>query len=199
MGDFGNLSNLRFALLAIGLFAAAFVGISWASKGFPVMAMRAAPMKPDARLPTFEQSVQQGQRKDWEQSKTSQGDNDPGRNQMRQTAIQAANAYALSPCDKTIKAAFVVATATYIKAMTGKMGCFGFVCTGSDKAEKGAEAFSTPMDKRVREAIQAAFDAGGVTKSDFPTGTQLWVVSIAQSDGDPASPCAVGKQAEKAR
>ena len=133
MGDFGNLSNLRFALLAIGLFAAAFVGISWASKGFPVMAMRAAPMKPDARLPTFEQSVQQGQRKDWEQSKTSQGDNDPGRNQMRQTAIQA------------------------------------------------------------------AFDAGGVTKSDFPTGTQLWVASIAQSDGDSASPCAVGRQAEKMR
>ena len=73
------MSTLRFALLAVALFTTAFIGISWANKGFPVMAMRVAPLKPDARLPTFEQSVKQGLRKDWENSKTSQGDGDPKR------------------------------------------------------------------------------------------------------------------------
>ena len=54
------MSNLRFVLAAAALFGLAFIGMSWASKGFPVMAVRAVPMKPDARVPTFEQSVKQG-------------------------------------------------------------------------------------------------------------------------------------------
>lgn len=147
------------------------------------MALRATPLKPDARLPTFQDSVKQSVRKDWENSKTSQGDADAGRNQLRLTAIQAANAYALSPCDKAIKAAFIVAASTYIRAMTGKA------------VEEGT--FSTPMDMRVREAIEAAFDAGGVTKDDFPAGTRIWAAAIARSQGDAASPCAAGRQAER--
>ena len=63
------MSTIRFTLIAIGLFALTFAGISWASKGFPVMAMRAEPMKPDARIATFEQSVKKSVRKDWENSK----------------------------------------------------------------------------------------------------------------------------------
>ena len=127
------MSNLRFVMITAAAFGFAFVGISWVSKGFPVMALRAVPMQPDARLPTFEQSVKQGLHKDWENSKTSQGDNDAGRNQLRMTAIQAANAYALSPCDKAIKAAFVVAASTYMRTMTG--------------SESNAKAFSTAHDK----------------------------------------------------
>jgi hypothetical protein len=174
------MSNLRFVLAAAALFGLAFIGMSWASKGFPVMAMRAVPMKPDARVPTFEESVKQGARKDWEDSKTSQSDNDAGRNQMRLTTIQAANAYALSPCDKTIKAAFVVAASTYMRTMT--------------KNESNAQAFSTPMDTRVREAIDAAFDAGGLTTKDFPVGSPLWASASMHDDGP--SPCA-GRQAER--
>ncbi len=41
------MSTIRFTLIAVGLFALTFVGISWANKGFPVMAMRAEPMKPE--------------------------------------------------------------------------------------------------------------------------------------------------------
>jgi len=175
------MSNLRFVLIAVALFAGTFVGVSWASKGFPVMALRAAPMKPDARLPTFEESVKQGQLKDWENSKTSQGDNDAGRNQLRLSAIQAAHAYALSPCDKTIKATFVVAASTYMRTVT--------------KSESSAQAFATPMDARVREAIESAIDAGGINTRDFPPGNPLWA-SAKMRDGDD-SPCAAGKQAER--
>jgi hypothetical protein len=179
------MSNLRFVLAAAALFGLAFIGMSfgmpWASKGFPVMAMRAVPMKPDARVPTFEQSVKQGVRKDWEESKTSQGDNDPGRNQMRLTTVQAATAYALSPCDKTIKAAFVVAASTYMRTTL--------------KNEINAQAYSTPMDARVREAIDAAFDAGGLTTKDFPVGSPLW--SRASMHDDSPAPCDAGRQAER--
>ena len=110
------MSNLRFVLAAVALFAGAFVGRVLGLERLSGDDVRAVPMKPDARVPTFEESVKQGLRKDWENSKTSQGDNDAGRNQLRQTAMQAANAYALSPCDKTIKAAFVVAASTYMRA-----------------------------------------------------------------------------------
>ena len=133
-------------------------------------------------MPTFEESVKQGIRKDWDDSKTSQGDNDPGRNQMRLTAIQAANAYALSPCDKAIKAAFVVAASTYMRATT--------------RNESGAQAFSTAHDKRVREAIESAIDAGGITTTtDFPAGNPLW--ALAKMHDDEGSPCAAGRQAER--
>jgi hypothetical protein len=179
------MSNLRFVLAAAALFGLAFIGMSfgmpWASKGFPVVAMRAVPMKPDARVPTFEESVKQGVRKDWEESKTSQSDNDAGRNQMRLTTIQAANAYALSPCDKAIKAAFVVAASTYMRAMT--------------RSESSAQVFATPFDQRVREAIESAFGAGGITTQDFPAGNPLWSLAMTHSDGD--SPCAAGRQAER--
>lgn len=176
------MSNLRFVLTAIALFVGTFVGVSWASKGFPVMMVRVEPLKPDARVPTFEESVKQGLRKDWEESRTSQGDNNAGRNQMRLTTIQAANAYALSPCDKTIKAAFVVAASTYMRATI--------------KSEKDAQNFLTPMDKRVREAIEAAFDAGGVTTQDFPKGTPLWARAAANDYID-SSPCGAGRQVER--
>jgi hypothetical protein len=175
------MNNLRFVLIAAALFGLAFIGMSWASKGFPVMAMRAAPMKPDARVPTFEESVKQGVRKDWENSKTSQSDGDAGRNQLRLTAMQAANAYALSPCDKTIKAAFVVAASTYMRTTA--------------RNESNAMAFATPMDTRVREAIEAAVGAGGITTKDFPPGSPLWAIA-SMHDGED-SPCAAGRQAER--
>ena len=76
-----------------------------------------------------------------------------------------------------------MSASTYVRAMTGR------------NVEEGT--FSTPMDMRVREAIEAAFDSGGVTKNDFPSGTQFWMAAIAKSQGDAASPCAAGRQAEK--
>ena len=47
------METLRLSIFALVLFALAFVGISWASKGLPVMAMRVASMQPDARIPAF--------------------------------------------------------------------------------------------------------------------------------------------------
>src|ERR1700752_2799860 len=97
------MGNGRFFLVAIALMVGAFVGVSWASKGFPVMSIRVVPLKPDARIPTFEESVKQGIRKDWENSKTSQSDSNKERDQLRLATLQAATAYELSPCDGTTR------------------------------------------------------------------------------------------------
>lgn len=228
------MSNLRFAVITIMLFAGAFACMAWASKGFPLpgfmsasVEQKAAPQvatAPAAEAPakskithetvsvlnlpatvnvplpvpnprvaarSFEDSVKE-ERKEIAQPKSVQReiaklpvDTDPGRNQMRQTAIQAANAYAYAPCDPAIKAAFVVAATTYIKAVTDNISTAG--------------AFATPMDKRVRESIQAAFGTGGITSRDFPTGTQNLVVAIAKSEGKPSAPCSMGRQADRSR
>jgi hypothetical protein len=145
-----------------------------------------------ARAPSFDESVKE-ERKELAQPKSVQReiekqptDTDPGRNQVRQTAIQAASAYKYAPCDPAIKAAFVVAATTYIKAVTDNISTAG--------------AFATPMDKRVRESIQAAFGTGGITSKDFPAGTQNLVIAIAKSEGTAnAPPCSMGRQADRSR
>lgn len=239
------MSNLRFAIITLALFAGAFASMAWASKGFPLPGFLSAsvmsasvepPVAPQAasvpaipspappkvthetlsvlnpsstvnvplpvpnprfaRAPSFEDSVREG-RKDLAQPKSLPNkpakreseifpvDNDPGRNQMRQTAIQAASAYKYAPCDPAIKAAFVVAATTYIKAVTDNISTAG--------------AFATPMDRRVRESIQAAFGTGGITAKDFPSGTQTLVAAIAKTDGTASAPCSMGRQAERSR
>jgi hypothetical protein len=191
------MGTFRFALLAVALFAMAFVGISWATKGFPIMSLRVAPLKADARIPTFEQSVKRGRRKDWENSKTAQGDGDPRRETLRLAALQAANAFALSPCDATMKKNLVAALSAYAKAWNEMAGCKFGVCRGDDhKLDAAATAFSTPADMRVREALHAAFEKGGISRDDFPASIRLWVLMLAGDPGDPVSACANSRRAE---
>jgi hypothetical protein len=192
------MSTIRFTLIAAGLFALTFIGISWANKGFPVIAMKAEPMKPDARVPTFEESVKKGIRKDWENSKTAQGDGDPKREALRLAALQAANAFALSPCDATMKKNLVEALSAYAKAWSDMAGCKFFVCGGDDrKVDTAAANFSTPSDMRVREAVRTAFEKGGISREDFPGSIRLWVTMLAGDPGDPVSACATSRRADR--
>lgn len=194
------MSTIRFTLIAVGLFALTFIGISWANKSFPVMAMRAEPMKPDAPVPTFEESVKKGMRKDWENSKTAQGDGDPKREALRLAALQAANAFALSPCDETMKKNLIEALSAYAKAWTDMAGCKFGVCGGNDrKIDAAAASFSTPADMRVRKAVGAAFEKGGISREDFPSSIRLWVTMLAGDPGDPVSACAASRRAESRR
>jgi hypothetical protein len=100
---------------------------------------------------------------------------DRGRDRMRLTAIETANAYAGAPCDAAIKAAFVVAATTYIQAMIAKI--------------------AMPLDPRVREALQQAFAAGDVATDDFPANARPWIAAIMPQPRE-ASPCATGRTAE---
>jgi hypothetical protein len=213
------MSTIRFALIAVVLFGLTFAGISWANKGFPIMAMRGDAAKPVVQatpapaiedkknvqnktvdhIPTFEESVKKGVRKEWENSKTAQGDGDPKREALRLAALQAANAFALSPCDATMKKNLVEALSAYAKAWSDMAGCKFFVCGGDDrKIDTAAANFSTPSDMRVREAVRAAFEKGGISREDFPGSIRLWVTMLAGDPGDPASACST-KRADRRR
>ena len=149
------------------------------------------------QIPTFDESVKKGIRKDWEASKTAQGDVDPKPEALRLAALQAANAFALSPCDATMKKNLVEALSAYAKAWTEMAGCKFGVCGGDDRRiDTAAASFSTPSDMRVREAMRAAFAKGGISRDDFPGSIRLWVMMLA---GDPVSACATGRRAESGR
>jgi hypothetical protein len=206
------MSTIRFTLIAVGLFVLAFVGISWANKGFPVMAMRSDAPKPVAQVanepakpvavqvPTFEESVKKAARKEWEDSKTGQGDGDPKREALRLATLQAANAFALSPCDATMKKNLVEALSAYAKAWTEMAGCRFGICSGDhSRVDTAAANFSTPSDMRVREAVRSAFEKGGISREDFPGSIRLQVLMLAGDPGDPVSACATSRRAEGRR
>lgn len=162
------MSTARFTLMAIGLFALTFVAITWVNKSFPVLALKVEPLKPDARIPTFEESVKVGIRKDWENSKTSQSEGNKERDKVRLELLQASIGYKLSPCDDTMKKNLVTAATNYTNAWSEMAGCkFGY-CSDDKKLDAAAAAFQTPADKRVHEAMREAFEQGGITKDDFP-------------------------------
>jgi hypothetical protein len=197
-----TMSTLRFSLVAIGLFALAFVGISWANKGFPLMVVRTVPLKPDPRLPTFEESVKQGQRKDWENSKTAQSDGNKERDALRLELMQASTGYKLSPCDATMKKNLVEALTRYVSAWSAMSGCKSGICTGSDKQHDAAvAAFNTPADVRVHEALRDTLNKGGITKDDFPRSirTHVFIFSGMPFPFDEEHACAAGRRAENSR
>ena len=150
-------------------------------------------------IPTFEESVKKGIRKDWEASKTTPGDGDPTREALRLAALQAANAFALSPCDATMKKNLVEALSAYAKAWSEMAGCKSGICGGEGRRiDTAAATFSTPADMRVRAAVRAAFEKGGVSRDDFPGSVRLWVTMLAGDPGDPMSACA-NRRAESGR
>jgi hypothetical protein len=152
------------------------------------------------QIPTLEESVKKGIRKDWEASKTVQGDGDPEREALRLAALQAANAFALSPCDATMKKNLVEALSAYAKAWSEMAGCKSGFCGGDGrKIDTAAASFSTPADMRVRAAVRAAFEKGGVSRDDFPGSVRLWVTMLAGDPGDPVSACATGRRADGGR
>jgi hypothetical protein len=192
------METIRLSTFAIVLFALAFIGISWANKGFPVMAMRVAPMQPDARIPTFEQSVKQGLRKDWEASKTNQSDGDKERDKLRIALLQASIGYKLSPCDATMKKNLVEALSNYTNAWATMAGCKFGVCNGDDKKlDAAAAAFKTPADMHARKELQEAFEQGGISRDDFPKAIRMHVLMFSGIPfGEPEAACMSGRKSE---
>ena len=195
------MSTLRFALLTLGLFALAFIGISWGNKGFPVMAMKAVPLKPDARIPTFEESVKKGIRKDWESSKTSQSDGNKGRDTLRLALLQASIGYKLSPCDPTMKKNLVVALTNYTQAWKSlafcKAGVDGCPASSDDRLDAAAAAFKSPADIRVHQALREAVDQGGLSKDYFPGALRYNVFMWSGMPfGEPQAACVAARHTE---
>src|ERR1043166_300759 len=152
------------------------------------------------QVPTFDESAKKGARKDWEVAKTAQGDGNPKREALRLAALQAANAFSLSPCDATMKKNLVEALSAYAKAWTEMAGCKFGICGGDgSRVDAAAANFSTPSDMRGRAAVRTAFEKGGISRDDFPGSLRLWVMMLAGDPGDPVSACATGRRADGRR
>jgi len=99
-----------------------------------------------------------------------------------------------------MKKNLVEALSAYAKAWTEMAGCKFGVCGGDHgRIDAAAANFSTPSDMRVRAAVQAAFEKGGISREDFPGSIRLWVTMLAGDPGDPVSACATGRHAESRR
>jgi len=111
--------------------------------------------------------------------------------------LQAANAFALSLCDATMKKNLVEALTAYAKAWSEMAGCRSGFCSGDHgRVDTAAARFSTPSDIRVREAVRSAFEKGGISREDFPGSIRLQVLMLAGDPGDPVSACATSRRAE---
>src|SRR4051812_14552139 len=108
----------RFILFACMVFVTTFVGVSWASRGFP-MRFSTPPSGVGQSQPTldikFGDDSFQKKREFMAQQQLQDPDNHK-RDPLRLEALQAANGYALSPCDKTMKANLVAAVRAYAAA-----------------------------------------------------------------------------------
>jgi hypothetical protein len=195
------MGTLRFALLAAGLFSLTFIGISWGNKGFPVLTLGVRPLTPNPRLPTFEESVQKGIRKDWENSKTNQSDGNRERDKLRLELLQASTAYALSPCDDTIKSNLVKALTDYTRAWHDrafcKAGVDGCPSNSDDRLDAAAAAFKTPADVHVHEALREAMRQGGIWREDFPSSVRNYVFTFGGMPSEPEADCVVARQARR--
>jgi len=218
------MESNRFALIAGFAFGLAFVGISWSQRGFPVTTMHIEPLKPDARIPTFEQSVKADVREDRESPKAvreerespkagreerespkpAQSDEDRERDQLRIELLQAAIGYKLSPCDFGMKKNLVSAVTHYISAWQAKLHCKAGAddCPNSEdrRIDAATAAFKTAADVNVQKQLREAYDQGGIARADFPAGVARYAFSWTGTPSSETAACKpVAREAENRR
>ncbi len=176
----------RFILYACMAFVTAFVGISWAVRGFPMRSSApdvAVALQPTVTATFGDQSAKDYERKMWESQHTAQSDRNPKLDAIRMDALQAATAYSMSPCDTTMKLNLIAAVTAYAHAWQVKLDCPRpmnmLMFCGDKKLKDAADTFSTPLDKLVRDALEAAFEQKGVVKADFPADVRFDVLQFA--------------------
>jgi hypothetical protein len=100
---------MRFILYVSMAFITAFVGVTWAARGFPVQLF--GPVSVGRLQPTLTTTFGDNSSEKKREALVEQQLQDPEnakRNPLRADALQAATGFALSPCDKTMKANLVV-------------------------------------------------------------------------------------------
>lgn len=163
----------------------AFVVGAWAVHGFP---MRAKPKVAGEIKPTLNASFGKDTRSDEEKARlarqTLASAQDAELNKVRIETLSAANAYASSSCEEGPKERLIAALTVYTKAWQRKLNCFrplpifGIFCAEEDMSSAAA-AFSTPLDKQVKDALDEAFDRRGILQSEFPYSVRFDVLHFA--------------------
>jgi hypothetical protein len=175
----------RFILYVVMAFVTTFVTVAWAMRGFPVEVpvIKVSELRPTLTTTFGGDSAKAYDRKVWESQHTAQSDKDPKLDPIRMDALQAGTAYAMSPCDKTMKANLIAAVTAYTRAWQQRIDCprpQNMLMFCSDKkVQEVADTFSTPLDKRVQGALEKAFDQKGIVKADFPADIRFDVLQFA--------------------
>ena len=182
----------RFYLYVAMAFVSTFVGVSWAARGFPVSfspaenVSRAEIVQPLPALvnSTFgDEHAKQYERKMWEAEHTAQSDGDAALDKLRLDALQAANAYTMSPCGDLTKQNLIEALTAYTRAYRKKLNCprpqnMLMFCS-DEKVKAASDTFSTPLDIRVKTAFHEAFEQHGVVQTDFPEDIRFDMLQFA--------------------
>jgi hypothetical protein len=180
----------RLVLYTCMVFVTAFVGISWAARGFPTQISIPAlvqPLRPTLNVRFGDQSGEQ-----YRERLAQQQLRDPDnyrRDPLRLDALQAANGYALSPCDRTMKANLVAAMRAYASAAVEIRKCNVVLRNCDAEFDRLVATYATPLDLRVKAALHEAFTKGGISKADFPPDMATSVMTLANSSGSPVSAC----------
>jgi hypothetical protein len=171
------MESVRFYALAAGLFFAVFLGGKW------LLTPTIVPLKPDARLPTFQRVDPDDPRTKLEQSSVS--DNDATRDRLRNEVLDYAKALHDDPCNEVLKKNYIKAVVAYARAWISIVPCVGTqTCRGADSPllDRAQHAFGTPLDLRVREAMQSAHVRATFGTGDFPKDIANLVANLA-ADG----------------
>jgi hypothetical protein len=180
----------RFILYVSMTFVTVFVAVTWAARGFPVNFSKPSivqPLQPTLTT-TFGDNSAEKKREQLAEQQLQDPDN-AKRNPLRADALQAATGYALSPCDKTMKANLVAAMRAYAMTFYEIHKCNPMFTNCDPAFDKAIATYSTPYDMRVRNALHEAFEKGGISKADFPPELQMSVMSLANSTGSTVSAC----------
>jgi hypothetical protein len=181
----------RFILYTVLAGVTAFGGVSWAVRGFPmrVSGFPASVFEKTVTGPVADgpaqsslastfggQSAKDYDRKMWEAARTMRGDDNPKLDRIRMEVLQAADAYAMSPCGEITKLNLVTALTDYMHAWKDKLQCSAsgnmVIFCDDKKLKEAAETFSTPLDLRVQASLSKAFLQRGIVKTDFPAAVR---------------------------
>lgn len=169
------MDNLRFFGLALGMFAAVFFGMKWV--------LTVQPLKPDARLPTFQRVDINDPKYKLQQSSITDGD--ATRDRLRMELLDYAQSLASDPCNEPLKKHYIEAANDYARAWISIVPCIRTQTCGQSNSQKldlAAHAFGTPMDHRLREAMRQLHAKGLFKLGDFPDDTAFLVAELA-ADG----------------
>mgnify|MGYP000865328344 FL=1 len=166
---------VRFLIYTMMAFITAFVGVSWAARGFPTSTparqTMITPLRPTMQSTFRDGSDEARERKRWESEHTARSDGDQKLDAIRLDALQSAHAYEMSPCDETMRTNLVAALTAYTRAWQKKLTCprpMGVLMFCEKQLQEAAETFTTPLDLRVRAALHAAVEQKGIVTADFP-------------------------------
>jgi hypothetical protein len=165
------MGNARFIGIAIAAMVFTFVAVQW---------LAAPRLKRDPRLPTFHR-VAAGELPE----SSHAGDNDAARNGLRNAVLDAAESLRDDPCNELVKARYIREATKYARAWLSMAPCMStMTCSNADSArlDRAQQAFGTPLDRRVREAMAKAHETDALSEGDFPRDALVMVAGMA---GDP--------------